>query len=174
MDSAGRVRESLALAYWERVAGPQAAAATEVEAIRDGVLFVRTKSSVWSHELTLHKERLITGLNRMLGGRVVTEIVYKARGVKKKPATAPEPDVPDVSELDAVLLEPAEQAELQANMRGLSTIASERVREVMASRMTRDAKLRHWRIERGWKLCRRCAGLHKTDFALCPLCRLTR
>lgn len=173
LESAAKVRESLAFAYWARVVGPQAAAATEVEAVRDGVLFIRTKSSVWSHELTLHKERLITGLNRMLGGKVITEIVYKARGIKKKPAPVVEIDTPEQAELDAVILDAAEHAELQQNMRGLSAIKSDRIRQVMASRMTRDAKLRHWRIERNWKLCRRCATLHKTDFDLCPLCRLT-
>jgi predicted nucleic acid-binding Zn ribbon protein len=172
MESATKVRESLAFAYWAHVAGPQAAAATEVEAVRDGILFVRTKSSVWSHELTLHKERLITGLNRMLGAKIITEIVYKARGVKKKPVVAPEPDTPALVELDAVTLDPAEHADLAQKLQTLSSIASDRIRTVMASRMTRDMKLRHWRIERGWKLCRRCEGLHTTSFALCPLCRL--
>ena len=62
----------------------------------------------------------------------------------------------------------------EQKLRTLSEIRSERIREVMESRMTRDVKLRHWRIERGWKLCTRCAGLHKTDFSLCPLCRLCR
>ena len=174
MESGARVRESLAFAYWARVAGPQAAAATEVEAVRDGVLFVRTKNSVWSHELTFHKQQLISDLNRMLGGRIITEIVYKARGVKKRPAEPLETDTPGVTELDAVVLDPAEHAELQQTLYTLGSIESERIREVMASRMTRDSKLRHWRIERGWKLCRRCTGLHKTDFNLCPLCRLCR
>ena len=174
MESATKIRESLAFAYWARVAGPQAAEATEVEAVRDGVLFIRTKSSVWSHELTLHKERLIRGLNGMLGAKVITEIVYKARGVKKKTVNPPEPEIPDLPELDAVILDPAEHAELAQKLRPLAGIASERIREVMASRMTRDAKLRHWRIERGWRLCHRCSGLHKTDFGLCPLCRLCR
>ena len=174
LESATKVRESLAFAYWARVAGPQAAAATEVEAVRDGILFVRTKSSVWSHELTLHKEQLISGLNKMLGGRIITEIVYKARGIKKKPAEVPEADAPTVDELESVLLDPAEHAELAEKLRALSGIGSERIREVMATRMTRDMKLRHWRIERGWKLCLRCTGLHKSDFPLCPLCRLCR
>ena len=174
MESAAKVRESLAFAYWARVAGPQAAAATEVEAVRDGVLFVRTKSSVWSHELTMHKEQLIKSLNRMLGGKVITEIVYKARGIKKKAVALPEPDEPDEAELDAVTLDAAELAELQQTMCSLVRITSDRIREVMTSRMVRDAKLRHWRIERGWKLCRRCAGLHKTEYAVCPLCRLCR
>lgn len=145
-----------------------------MESIRDGILFVRTKSSVWSHELTLHKERLIAGLNRMLGGRYITEIVYKARGVKKKAVALPEVDTPTATELDAVLLDPAELEELQRSMSTLAGIPSERIRAVMASRMARDAKLRHWRIDRGWKLCGRCSGLHKTGYDMCPVCRLCR
>jgi hypothetical protein len=174
MDSAARVRESLAFAYWARVVGAQAAAATEVESVRDGILFVRTKSSVWSHELTLHKAKIVDGLNRMLGGRVITEIVYRARGVKKPVKAEAQPDTPEVAELDAVVLDPAEQAELQAHLRRLPRIRSERIRAVMELRMVRDAKLRHWRIERGWSLCSNCAGIHKTEYELCPLCRLTR
>lgn len=174
MESATKVRESLAFAYWPRVAGPQAAAATEVEAVRDGILFVRTKSSVWSHELTLHKQQLIGALNALLGGKLITEIVYKARGVKKKAPAPPAADTPDEAELDAVVLDPAEEAELQQHQRGLPRIQSDRVRSVIASRMVRDAKLRHWRIERGWKVCRRCNSVHNTDFRNCPLCRLCR
>jgi hypothetical protein len=172
MDSAAKVRESLAFVYWARVAGPQAAAATEVEAVRDGILFIRTKSSVWSHELTLHKEKLLAGLNRLLGGKIITEIVYKARGVKKKSPAPVEPETPELEELDAVILDLAEQAEVTQKLRTLESIHSERIRSVMASRMVRDAKLRHWRIERGWNLCRKCQGLHNTDFDLCPVCRL--
>ena len=174
MQSAARVRESLAFAYWARVAGPQAAAATEVEAVRDGVLFVRTKSSVWSHELTLHKERLLTELNRMLGARVITEIVYKSRGVKKKVAEVSQPDAPDPQELDSVLLDPAEHAELKLTLTLLNQMKSDRIRSVMSTRIVRDAKLRHWRIERGWKLCSSCSSAHKTDFDVCPQCRLCR
>jgi predicted nucleic acid-binding Zn ribbon protein len=174
MESAAKVRESLAFAYWGRVAGAQAAAATEVEAVRDGILFVRTKSSVWSHELTLYKERLIADLNRLLGPGTITEIVYRARGVKAKAVKPAEPDEPAAAELDAVVLDAAEAAELEQSMGGLESIQSERIRAVVAGRMMRDAKLRHWRIEHGWQLCRRCMEPHKTGHALCPLCRLCR
>jgi predicted nucleic acid-binding Zn ribbon protein len=174
MESRTRIRESLSFAYWARVVGPQAAAATEVESVRDGVLIVRTKSSVWSHELTLHKEKLISGLNRMLGAAVIKEIVYKARGVKKAAVKLVEPDTPDQKELDAVLLEPAELAELDQLIRGLDSIASQRIREAIASRMTRDVKLRHWRLERGWKLCRNCTTLHRLEGDDCRSCSLNR
>jgi hypothetical protein len=80
--------------------------------------------------------------------------------------------MPDQQELDAVVLEPAELAELDQLIRGLNRIGSQRIREAMASRMTRDFKLRHWRLERGWKLCRRCATAHKGEEEVCRLCRL--
>src|SRR5579883_245369 len=53
-DSATQIRQSLALAYWPSVVGEQMAAASRPESVRDGILFVRTKSSVWSHEFTFH------------------------------------------------------------------------------------------------------------------------
>ena len=174
MDSARKVRESLVFAFWPRVVGEKAAEATEVEAVRDGVLFVRTRSSTWSHELTLHKERVLTNLNRLLGGRFITEIVYKARGISKKPRSEPETDVPSVEELDAVVLEPAETAELSEKLNALESISNDRIRSVMASRLDRDARLRHWRIERGWKLCFHCGSAHKTSYLICPICRLCR
>lgn len=174
MESARKVRESLVFAFWSRVVGAQAAEATEVEAVRDGVLFIRTRSSVWSHELTLHKERLLTDLNRMLGGNFITEIVYKARGVDKKPAAVSVPDTPEIDELNRVVLDPSEKAHLREKLQALITIEDDRIRHVVASRMVQDARLRHWRVERGWRVCTRCGDAHKTEFSLCPICRLCR
>lgn len=169
MDSAAQVRQSLALAYWPRAVGPQAAAATEVETVRDGVLFVRTKSSVWSHELTLHKTRILTNLNRMLGGKVIEEVVFRAQGVKRVEETLL-PDVPEPEELNAVVLTPEEKIALRTRLEQLHTVEHERARKALAVRMTREAKLRHWRLERGWHVCVRCEALHKTEERICPLC----
>src|SRR5690348_15807652 len=107
MESAPRVRESLALAYWPRVAGAQGAAATRAESVRDGILTVRTKSSTWSHELTLHKAHLLLGLNRLLGGKIITDIRFRAQGVKQE-ETDEETDTPSAEELALVVLEPPE------------------------------------------------------------------
>lgn len=171
LDSAAKVRESLALAQWPRVVGPQAAAATEPEVVRDGVLFVRTKSSVWSHELALHKARILLGLNRLLGGKVITDIVFRAQGVTKKEEVE-ETDTPSSEELATVILEAAEEAELRARLQALSSVPGDHARRTIAARLTAEAKLRHWRLERGWRVCPRCASVHKTEFTLCPICRL--
>jgi predicted nucleic acid-binding Zn ribbon protein len=171
MESAAKIHESLALAYWPRVAGAQAAAATQVDQVRDGVLIVRTKSAVWSHELTLHKARLLQGLNRMLGGRYITDILFRAQGIDRV-ETPHEPDTPTGEELAAVPLEPAEKVELRARLQALYTIPDDRIRQTIATRLVQEAKLRHWRLEHGWRVCPRCEAAHNTDHRLCPICRL--
>ena len=172
MNSSEQILESLSLAYWPRATGPQAAAATQADSVRDGVLMVRTRSSVWSHELTLHKAHLIQSLNRMLGARVIRDIVFRAQGVKKAEVPEPEIDTPEAEELAAVVLDPDEILELRASHSRLASIPNERVREAIAARITSEAKLRHWRLERGWKLCIRCSYTHKTPQDICPHCRV--
>ena len=161
----------MAIGLWPKAVGPQAAAATEPEAVRDGVLFVRTKSSVWSQELVFLKGDILAKLNRLLGGNIITDLRFRARGVSKEAAEI-EPDTPSPEELATVVLEPAEEAELQARLETLSAMPGERARRTIAARLTAEARLRHWRLERGWKVCPRCATLHKTEFPLCPICRL--
>lgn len=172
MDSSTQIRESLALAYWPRVVGAQAAAATQAEAVRDGVLFVRTKSSVWSHELMLHKARLLQSLNRLLGAQVITEIIFRAQGVAA-PAAPTDPDNPTEEELLAVVLEPHERERLRLSLEALISITDDHARRSIARRITVEARLRHWRLEHGWKVCPRCDVLHKTPYRICPLCRLS-
>ena len=171
MDASGQIHESLALAYWAKAVGAQAAAATEAASVRDGVLFVRTKSSVWSHELTLHKARLLQNLNRMMGGKVITEIVFKAQGLTRQEKVE-EPQPPAGEELANIVLEPDERAELRARLEKLYTIEDDRIRDAIANRLVAEAKLRHWRLENGWRLCPNCSSAHKTDFDICPHCRL--
>ncbi len=174
MDSCKRVRESLALAYWPLAVGEMGAAASETERVSEGILFVRTKSSVWSHELTLHKDQILKNLNRMLGGQIIRDVVYKAtRGISKRKRVVEEvPDIPPIAELNAVALEEAEREELRRELSALFSIQDERARNSIARRISLDAKLRHWRLQRGWRICLRCRSLHKTEEEICPLCRL--
>ena len=72
------LRPHLAKVHWEGVVGPQVAGVTQVEFVRDGVLFVRVKNSVWANELTLLKEDMLRRLNSKLGGRILTDIHFKA------------------------------------------------------------------------------------------------
>ena len=78
------LRPHLAKVHWAAVVGPQVAGVTQVEAVRDGVLFVRVKNSVWANELTLLKEDMVRRLNSAIGGRVLTDIHFKASGLARE------------------------------------------------------------------------------------------
>lgn len=170
LESAPKVRESLALAYWPRAVGDMAAAASQAESVRDGLLIVRTKNSVWSHELTFHKVKIIENLNRMLEGRVISDIKFKAMGVNIK--EKPVPAMPSLSELEAVVLEDHEEESLQNSLEKAAQLPGDLVRQVISGRLIQEAKLRHWRLEHGWHLCIRCSAAHNTADDLCPLCTM--
>lgn len=171
MPSAGQIRQSVALAYWPQAVGALAARSTQAVEVRNRILFVRTKSSSWSHELSMQKTNLIRNLNRMLQGDVIADIKFRTDG-----ATWVEeltvPDRPTAEELDRVVLGPQEQAELMKNLASLQSVEAAHTRRALRVRVTREAKLRQWRLERGWKVCLRCNSLHNTPDALCPICRL--
>jgi hypothetical protein len=97
--------------------------------------------------------------------------VYRARGIKRKEEPK-EPDHPSPEQLVAVHLDAPEAAELQARIRRLSDVSNEHARAAVETRLTREAKLRHWRLERGWKVCPRCLATHMTTYTLCPICRI--
>ena len=56
----------------------------------------------------------------------------------------------------------------------LHTLEDAHIRNSIARRLTLEAKLRHWRLEHGWRICPRCTAVHKTEFPVCPICRLCR
>lgn len=66
--------EVRALAAWEAVAGPRILAHARAENLRDGVLTVRVRSSVWLHELAYLKGELIARVRDFLGDDTVREI----------------------------------------------------------------------------------------------------
>lgn len=72
-----------AVEKWKSVVGPQIAASTTPESVRDGILFVCCKSSMWSSELSLHKDDIVKRLNAAVGKPVVKDIRFSARGFRK-------------------------------------------------------------------------------------------
>ncbi len=171
MESSSRIRENLAMAYWDKIVGPQAAAATEPDCVREGVLFVRTKSSVWSHELTFLKAAVITRLNQRIGKQVIRDIIFRAQGVKKQPPTVPPPR-PTEEDLAAVVLTVEDRRRLESEVRRIGRIPDQKIRESVRRRVIREARLMRWRIDHGWTACPRCDAVHPLPDSLCPLCRI--
>ena len=177
------LRPHMAKAKWAEVVGPQVSGVTQIEAVRDGVLYVRVKNSVWANELSLLKDDMLRRLNVVLGGRVLTDIHFKASGLAKakKAPQKPAEVLPSDAELSRIALSPEARARVESATREIADGALQaRIRRAM----TRAAKTEEWKRRHGWHPCARCGSLAAPDVGsdgaavtepgarrLCALCR---
>jgi predicted nucleic acid-binding Zn ribbon protein len=177
-----KVREHTAPLIWAELVGPQVAAATEVERVADGVLWVSCRSAMWSHELTFHKADILRRLNTRLAAPrdtspVIADIRFSNHGLRnKEKAEKPPPLHPTRDEIEDVALSPAELAEIE---QGVAVIGDESLRARLRRARVADAKLRTWRMENGWAPCPSCHDLAPPTFPYdgtvsCPHCRVAR
>ncbi len=168
------LRPHLAKAHWAGVVGPQVAGVTQVEAVKSGVLYVRVKNSVWANELTLLKDDMLRRLNAKLGGRVLTDIHFKASGLaKSKKQPEPRPAAPTDAELAKTPLSKSAAAKIDA---ALAEIRDDALRGRIREVMLRAARTEEWKRRQGWLICRRCRALAEPspdpDVAhYCTVCR---
>jgi hypothetical protein len=120
----------------------------------------------------MQKLKLLNSLNRLLEGNVIEDIRFRTDGTPW-PEVSKVSDGPTSQELDAVLLSPQEFEVLRLAIESLETISITNTRQALSRRITSEAKLRHWRLEHGWRVCIRCAAVYNTAGAVCPICRLT-
>jgi hypothetical protein len=149
------VKAQQSLSLWERVAGPTVAAVTVADGIRNGTLYVLTRSSAWSQELSMLREPLIARINAELERDVVQEIRFQVKPFEKE-KDAGEPPTParDLTDAERTALERL-AAQLEATTAG-------RITEVAAKQMRRTDSGR---------VCAACGGPVHPGESLCPFCR---
>lgn len=87
-----RVREALGVwPAWEEAVGPQIAAAAKPVSLRDGVLTVHVRTSVWMQELSAQRESLLKRVQRVAAGSLVRELRLK---VAPRREAAPKVEAP--------------------------------------------------------------------------------
>jgi len=174
------LRPHMAKARWAEVVGPQVAGVTQIERVQNGTeLVVRVKNSVWANELVLLKGDMLRRLNQALGGKVLTDIHFKASGLSRAKKTPERPvvDVPDApsdEDLARVVLSPEARTRIETTVQGIKL---EELRGRIRLTLTRAARTEQWKREHGWRPCVRCGALAlpfpppaDADH-LCPLCR---
>ncbi len=72
-----KVKEHEALARWPEVVGAKVADICEPERVKDGILFVKVKSSSWRNELFLLKAEILERLNRTIGAQIIQDIRFR-------------------------------------------------------------------------------------------------
>ncbi len=170
MQSAAMIRESMAIARWEEAAGPVIAGVSRAESIRDGVLMVKTRSSVWSQELMFQRENLVEKLNRLLGGPIVKDIRFRPWGKEENPPPMPPKIYPTSAELEAVRLTQAEREKLRRELDLAAQVQNEKLRISLQRTLLQEIRLHHWKKQNGWLPCKQCSALYWGSGTLCPLC----
>jgi hypothetical protein len=170
------LRPHRALGLWREIVGDALAEASTAETVRGGVLFVRARSGVWAHELTLLRGDILQRLNSRLGGAVISDIHFKAGGRRPKAVVGITqralPIAPTESELG---FSHTEMLPIPSDPKAAMLQRVQAIRE-------RAAKTLAWKRENGWIPCRRCKALYEPAFSdqrrgnstsgLCPLCSL--
>lgn len=170
-----KVREARALVKWDQVVGPQVASATRPDFVRDGVLFVSTKSPAWANELTFHKADILRRLNEVVGGKgskpTITDLVLRPKGTegKKDFSSEPSDERPTQEEIDSLTLSERDVRRIEATV---GKIQNPELRARLRGTITQSEKLAAWRRANGWRPCQKCRALHDKDGELCPICSL--
>ncbi|MBW7998080.1 MAG: DUF721 domain-containing protein [Candidatus Glassbacteria bacterium] len=68
-----------AITRWEQAAGKRLAGHSRAVSLRSGKLFVEVRSPVWKQELLLSRRMIISKMNRLLGERLVVDMVFTVR-----------------------------------------------------------------------------------------------
>lgn len=161
--------EARALLLWPEVVGPQLARSSEPVRVRAGTLLVHTANSGWSQELSFQKERILREYARRLGKSLLKDLrctVGPLRGHEDatlRPAPAEE-------EVRRIRLDEAEVETIRAAAHCDDPELEQAVRRAL----TREAQLRHWRLEHGARSCPQCGAAHRSSRPLCPACHQDR
>jgi len=83
-----RIKERQCLLLWDEVVGEKLASVSQAEDIKDGVIFVSAKDSIWGQELFNFKGLIIRKLNAKIGEEIVKDIKVKVKPQKKRRKTA--------------------------------------------------------------------------------------
>jgi predicted nucleic acid-binding Zn ribbon protein len=163
-----KAKEQTCILAWDEVVGEHVAKVTQPDFVRDGVMFVVIKNSVWANELQFLKKDLISKLNGHAGSVVIKEIIFKVGRVSKGslPKSEESGDKPDLRgiELTDEEKESVEEATRSTNPE---------MRDSMRKLLTTYARLEKWKLSQGWVPCTKCGALTRESGDVCPVCRMS-
>lgn len=130
-----RLHQYRAMTIWNEVVGPQIAARSKPERIREGVLEVCVDQPTWMQQLQLLKPQILAKLNARLGEGTLQEI-YLKRG--KVTATATRPGAPSPPAWRDAVLTREETDQLKTM---LQEVTDETLRGDLESLLVKQMKL---------------------------------
>jgi hypothetical protein len=172
LDSLGlrrKILEQQCMQRWRQIVGPQIAAATVPDKVRDGIMFVCCKSSVWANELTFLKKDIIGRINKAAKASIITDIRFSSAGYKRAlEAVLKEELSPEAKSVEAVEVDESAK-EFAAKV--ASSAPSEELAKKIEKAIITSQRLKKLKIEEGWRKCAKCGELHDGRGDLCGRCR---
>ena len=83
-------------------------------------MFVNCKSSVWAQELTLYRDRIMDELNKRAGAKVITDVRFSGRGLRKPGESEPEEQAgPSSDEIQSIPLSEKDLLRIARTLEGV-------------------------------------------------------
>ncbi|MBS3908417.1 MAG: DUF721 domain-containing protein [Actinobacteria bacterium] len=161
-----RLEEVRAVEAWNKIVADDIAGNTSPKYIRNGVLYVKTKSPTWAQELSGFTPKLKELLNNYLAAPIVREIKFSCESFVRPAGdkdTAAGPELKDI---------PLGEREAEEAAETTSPILDDDLRKRLASLIIQSKKLNRWRAAEGWAVCKRCGRQTPTAEKRCRRCSL--
>jgi len=161
LDISQKTKSSMVLFLWPKIVGERIARNARAERVRGKTLFVATRTSSWTTELTFLKAEIMRKIREEVGGGTIEDVRFSASGKTW------EDDIPEEKEEDLRTVKiPGEVLE---KIEEICSSIPEPPRSSFKNFLLLDARLRQWKLDRGWLACPLCGAL-KEKGEPCPYC----
>lgn len=145
--------KTLLEAAWPDIVGPDVAKNSAPARLANGTLWITTRSSAWSHQLSLLSEHVLRAVNARLTGAELTQLRFKVGAVMRRRAS------------------PIAPRRAQAVRRPADRPAAATAAEALAHFRHDVERGDRARRSEGWRDCGLCGALHPPDSGdLCVAC----
>lgn len=150
--------------HWSDIVGKDIAKSSWPISLRQGVLLVVVRNSVWCHHLCMLKENLIKKINIFIGDNIVTDIKYKVGSIKDSKGILQEEDV------HKPLMLPLDKAEIKQADELVKEIDDIKLRNKVLSVLLKDLAHKKYCKKENWHSCKTCGILVKAEECYCTVC----
>lgn len=182
-----RLRELMIMNYWSEIAKGDIGKESKPNSLRHTpkglVLFVGAKSSMVAQELSIIKLALLDKINVLASqiGFKISDIVISAKywiddakedaDKSEKINTIKELDIKETIDIDSIELSESQKDQIEEALTKLDF--DEEIKNRMKKLLERDVKIKRFKEERGFPVCKNCGvRLVNFDDLFCPSCNL--
>jgi len=150
---------------WDSVVGLEIAGNASPKRIKNGILYVKTKSPSWAQELSTLGGAIKKNINKASGSDVIKEIRFFYNNSRDEENLNREHDrAPNIG---PIKVEKEEQEEIN---KILESLRDDDLRNGIRAVIVRNIKLNKWRRENGWLVCDKCNSMYYEKSNGCMYC----